>query len=99
MAITVYANEDILSFYSSHLPLSFSFLLTGSATVKVSVMPRTGEFQVCENENILASGVVTSPQGSCLETDQYKQSKSVLEDKVSEIHNGGYTICVFCILR
>ena len=50
--------------------------------MKVSVMPKTGDFQVCENENILASGVVTSPEGPCLETEQYLQRDSVLKDQV-----------------
>ncbi|KAK3760848.1 hypothetical protein RRG08_034690 [Elysia crispata] len=54
---------------------------SGSATVKVSVMPKTGDFQVCENENILASGVVTSPEGPCLKTEQYLQRDSVLKDQ------------------
>ncbi|GFS17747.1 hypothetical protein ElyMa_006829900 [Elysia marginata] len=58
-----------------------TLLTAGSTTVSVSVMPKTGDFQVCDNENILASGVVTSPQGVCLQTDQYLQKTSVLEDK------------------
>ncbi|RUS77019.1 hypothetical protein EGW08_015221, partial [Elysia chlorotica] len=55
---------------------------SGTATIKVSVMPKTGEFQVCENENVLASGVITSPEGRCLETEQHLQTESVLKDKV-----------------
>lgn len=59
---------------------------SGSATVTVSVMPKTGEFQICENENILACGVVTSPEGPCLETDQYLKTESVLVNKpVTEV--------------
>nr|QMU95645.1 fatty acid synthase [synthetic construct] len=54
---------------------------SGSATVTVSVMPRTGEFQVCENENLLASGFVTCPDKDVLETSTHAQTRSSLQDR------------------
>ncbi|GFO07685.1 fatty acid synthase [Plakobranchus ocellatus] len=52
---------------------------SGAATVTVSVMPWSGEFQVCENENLLASGYVTSPDSDFLETTQHTKT-STLKD-------------------
>ncbi|GFS06973.1 fatty acid synthase [Elysia marginata] len=55
---------------------------SGSATVTVSVMPRTSEFQVCEGESLLASGYVTCEDSDVLETSQHAQTVSDLQDRV-----------------
>ncbi|XP_005094185.1 fatty acid synthase [Aplysia californica] len=58
---------------------------SGTVSLSVSIMPATGEFEICENDSLVVSGIIYSPDGQFLDRDLYPAVKQIMSQKeVSE---------------
>lgn len=55
----------------------------GTITLSVSIMPGTGDFEICEGDSLVVSGIVLSPEGTILDRDQYSMVKDISNKKES----------------
>ena len=44
-------------------------------------MPATQEFEICEGDSLVVSGVVYSPEGDFLDRDIYPELKDIIDNK------------------
>lgn len=51
---------------------------SGTVTLSVSIMPTTGEFEICEGDSLVVSGLIYSPEGEFLERSLYPAVKESL---------------------
>ena len=57
----------------------FNFSLTGTVNLSVSIMEGTGQFEITENESLVVSGRVFSPNEPVLQFPVFERSESTEE--------------------
>ena len=68
---------------SLFLHLLLCVIHAGTVTLSVSIMPGTGDFEICEGDSLVVSGIISMPDGAFLDRDQYLTVKNVLNKKES----------------
>ena len=63
-----------------------SFL--GTVPLSVSIMPATGEFEICEQDSLVVSGLIYCPEGAFQDRDLYPQVNEIIQGlKNKEVEN------------
>ena len=60
---------------------------SGTVTLNVTIMPGTGDFEICEGEALLVTGVVSTPEGPFLDRDQYSTANNITSKMESTEYN------------
>ena len=72
---------DSLILYMSNNYWMILCLCSGTVTLSVSIMPSTQEFEICENDTLVVSGLVYTAQGDFLDSDLYPEVKAMRDQK------------------